>query len=60
MLLSNIPWVAPDRMAFITKLHEQANKTQMNRQQKKAKYTSIKQRKAIILYSVASADEAQR
>ena len=31
MLLSNIPWMAPDRMAFMKKLHEQANKTQMNR-----------------------------
>ena len=31
MLLSNIPWISPDRMAFMKKLHEQANKTQMNR-----------------------------
>ena len=30
MLLSNILWMAPDRMAFMKKLHEQANKTQMN------------------------------
>ena len=31
MSLSNIPWMSPDRMAFMKKLHEQANKTQMNR-----------------------------
>ena len=31
MLLSNIPWMAPDRMAFMKKLLEQTNKTQMNR-----------------------------
>ena len=30
MLLSNIPWMAPDRMAFMKKLYEQANKTEMN------------------------------
>ena len=42
-----------------TKHLHKKKRVEKERKQKKAKYTSIKQRKAIMLYSVVSAEEAQ-